>query len=223
MKKYISLLAIILVLNLLLPIEQAAADRSSGGGGSSRGTPGGGGAYRGGYPGHGGNPRGHYGHPHSRHYGPGGSPRHYGHPYRYYGHGGGHYYGYPGYGFFLPGLVIGGILGWSLAPRYYTPPPYYYGPPVYGYPPDYATPPPAQEGQAPPTGGQLSIYPRQGQTQEQQDRDHTECHDWAVGQAGFDPYEPPPDQRPGADAAQKSARYLQALEACLDMRGYTLR
>ncbi len=33
----------------------------------------------------------------------------------------------------------------------------------------------------------LFIYPSQGQSQEQQNRDRYECHTWAVQQAGFDP------------------------------------
>jgi len=41
----------------------------------------------------------------------------------------------------------------------------------------------------------LYVYPSAGQSQEQQDRDRYECHDWAVSQTGFDPTRPPP---PGA-------------------------
>ena len=40
---------------------------------------------------------------------------------------------------------------------------------------------------APAAGQQLFIYPTKGQTQEQQDRDRFECHQWAVQQTGFDP------------------------------------
>jgi hypothetical protein len=114
-------------------------------------------------------------------------------------------------------LIIGGLLGWSLAPPYYNPPPDYYAPP------DYSYPPPVEGDQGPLAGRQLSIYPRQGQSREQQDRDHLECHDWAVGQADFDPFAPPPYSRPEAELARMHARYLQALEACLDSRGYDLR
>ena len=35
------------------------------------------------------------------------------------------------------------------------------------------------------------IYPSQGQSQEQQDRDRFECHSWAVQQSGFDPMRAP--------------------------------
>ena len=42
----------------------------------------------------------------------------------------------------------------------------------------------------------LSIYPSQGQSQEQQDRDRFECHNWSVGETGFDPTRPQPTGRP---------------------------
>ena len=48
-----------------------------------------------------------------------------------------------GFGWFLPGLIIGGAIGWGLGPRYYYPPPhYYYPPPAYYPPPTYYYPPP---------------------------------------------------------------------------------
>lgn len=34
---------------------------------------------------------------------------------------------------------------------------------------------------------ELMIYPAQDQTPEQQQKDEFECHQWAVGQAGYDP------------------------------------
>ncbi len=34
---------------------------------------------------------------------------------------------------------------------------------------------------------QVYFYPKQGQTQDQQSRDHYECYNWAVKQTGFDP------------------------------------
>lgn len=36
----------------------------------------------------------------------------------------------------------------------------------------------------------LFIYPAKGQSQEQQDKDRYECHNWAVQQTGFDPSKP---------------------------------
>lgn len=58
---------------------------------------------------------------------------------------------------------------------------------------------------------QLYFYPKSGQTNEQQSRDHYECYNWAVKQTGFDPgqSEIPTNQRvrvvpmppPGHDTA----------------------
>ena len=56
------------------------------------------------------------------------------------------------------------------------------------------------------------LYPKKGQSQEQQDKDKYECHTWAVAQTGFDPMSasaatvvtpevasaPPPSQKGGA-------------------------
>lgn len=144
-----------------------------------------------------------------------------------------------GYGWFLPGLIIGGVLSWGLAPRYYYPPPYYYYPPRPNYyypPPNYYYPPPAyssppplpdtpprETGQSPPSGGQIFIYPRQGQTQEKLEMDRQECHNWALGQTGYDPTRPPPGDMSPDQIGQKSVDYQRALGACLDARGYTVR
>jgi hypothetical protein len=136
-----------------------------------------------------------------------------------------------GGGWFLPGLIVGGALAWGLAPRYYYPPAYYYPPPAYYYPPPappaappaYYNPPPGEVSQTPPSGGQLFIYPRQGQSQEKQASDRNECHGWAVGQTGYDPTKPPPDNMTGNQMAQMSSDYQRAMGACLDARGYTMR
>jgi hypothetical protein len=47
----------------------------------------------------------------------------------------------------------------------------------------------------------LYVYPSRGQSQEQQDRDRYECHNWAVGQTGFDPTRLP---APGSAAAPQT-------------------
>jgi Glycine zipper 2TM domain len=49
-------------------------------------------------------------------------------------------------------------------------------------PPRPAPPPPA-----PVVNTTVYAYPTQGQTAEQQDRDHYECYTWATQQTGFDP------------------------------------
>ncbi len=43
-----------------------------------------------------------------------------------------------------------------------------------------------------PVAAQLSIYPANGQSPEQQQTDEAECHQWAVQQTGIDPSAPPP-------------------------------
>ena len=44
---------------------------------------------------------------------------------------------------------------------------------------------------------QVYFYPKAGQTNEQQSRDHYECYNWAMKQTGFDPSQSsiPPEQR----------------------------
>jgi uncharacterized protein DUF6515 len=86
-------------------------------------------------------------------------------------------------------------------------------------------PPPNAGVQTPPPGNvaqssdQLFIYPRQGQSEQQQATDRYECHRWAVSQTGYDP-----TLTPGAAAATpKLADYQRAMSACLDGRGYTVR
>lgn len=137
--------------------------------------------------------------------------------------------GHGGHGWFLPGLIVGSVLGWGLAPRYYYPPAYYYPPPAYDYPPPvYSYPPPGEVSPAPPsggqvTGGQIFIYPRQGQSDQQLSTDRNECHNWAMDKTGYDPTKPPPAERPTAQIARQSSDYQRALDACLDGRGYTMR
>jgi hypothetical protein len=58
---------------------------------------------------------------------------------------------------------------------------------------------------------QVYFYPKEGQTKEQQSRDHYECYNWAMQQTGFDPSQSsiPPERRvkvvpmppPGHDTA----------------------
>jgi hypothetical protein len=151
---------------------------------------------------------------------------------RYY-FSGGIWYAPRGPGFIVvsppPGLVI------SALPPYYSTVwiggiPYYYADNVYyswqpdqsGYavvdPPDNADapsppPPPPDSAQ-----GDLMIYPKNGQTREQQAADQYECHNWARGQTGFDPTQPGGGVSGNADVARNS--YNRAMSACLQGRGY---
>ena len=68
----------------------------------------------------------------------------------------------------------------------------------------------------------LFIYPKNGQSEEQQSKDRYECHTWATSQSGFDPTQP----MGGVDesqAASKRADYLRAQTACLEARGYSVK
>jgi len=58
----------------------------------------------------------------------------------------------------------------------------------------------------------LFIYPKKGQSEEQQSKDRFECHTWAVKQTGFDPTTasvaapPPPEKTTEGGAVQGAAR-----------------
>jgi predicted lipid-binding transport protein (Tim44 family) len=52
------------------------------------------------------------------------------------------------------------------------------------------TPPPRTVAVAGPPPQRLYVYPANGQTPEQTDRDRYECHNWAVQQTGVDPSRP---------------------------------
>jgi hypothetical protein len=116
--------------------------------------------------------------------------------------------------------------------------PYYYADNVYytslpdqsGY---AVVPPPGDAGAAPPDGGDagqyqappdtapmdLIIYPKNGQSKDQQAADEYECHNWAHGQTGFDPTQPAGGVAPG-DADRAHSNYDRAMSACLQGRGY---
>ena len=137
------------------------------------------------------------------------------------------------------GLVI------SVLPPYYSTVwyggvPYYYADSVYytyqpdqgGYavappPPDAAQPPPRRIRRRPRAGrtpraassSDLIIYPKNGQSKDQQAADEYECHGWAKGQTGFDPTQPNGGLSAG-DADRSHSNYDRAMSACLQGRGY---
>jgi len=126
------------------------------------------------------------------------------------------------------GLVI------SVLPPYYSTVwfggvPYYYADNVYySWAPDqngYVVTDPPEDADAPspppdavPAADDLMIYPKNGQSKEQQSADQFECHNWAKGQTGFDPTEPGGGAPGNADAARTN--YNRAMSACLQGRGY---
>jgi hypothetical protein len=75
--------------------------------------------------------------------------------------------------------------------------------------------------QAPVTDS-IFIYPRNGQSAQQQSTDRYECHRSAADATGYDP-----TQAGGgvavAMASSKRADYLRAQAACLDARGYSVK
>ena len=75
---------------------------------------------------------------------------------------------------------------------------------------------------APPANDTVFVYPRNGQSPEQQATDRYECHRWAAGQTGFDPSREGGGVGPAA-VATKRADYGRADNACLEGRGYTVR
>ncbi len=152
---------------------------------------------------------------------------------RYY-FSGGIWYAPRGPGFVViappPGLVI------SVLPPYYSTVwfggvPYYYADNVYyssapdqsGYvvvdPPDNAdnpSPPPPPSSDS--ASSDLMIYPKNGQSKEQQAADQFECNNWAKGQTGFDPTQPGGGVSGNVDASRNN--YDRAMSACLQGRGY---
>ncbi len=84
------------------------------------------------------------------------------------------------------------------------------------------TSPPGGAPEAATSTDKVFVYPRNGQSQKQQDKDRYECHAWAMEQSGFDPTQ----AHGGVSANQvdaKSADYQRAMQACLDGRGYTVK
>lgn len=121
---------------------------------------------------------------------------------------------------FLPNayttIWVGGIPYYYAAGTYYS-----WAPEARGY--RVVSPPPEKEVvEDPGLPDKLFIYPKQGQSEQQQATDRYECHNWARQQTGFDPTQP----GGGVDAEQnttKHSEYNRALKACLEARGYSVQ
>lgn len=141
---------------------------------------------------------------------------------------------------FLAALPIGyATYYWGGVPYYYSPQGVYYAynpdygqyvvtdpPPVTGGAVEGATAPPPEGAPGQVAGGDtrgamsLFVYPKQGQSQQQTDSDRYQCHQWAVGQTGFDPTNTAANN--GASTATP-VNYKRAVTACLEARGYSVK
>jgi Family of unknown function (DUF6515) len=83
-------------------------------------------------------------------------------------------------------------------------------------PPPEAAPPPAR------AGDDFFVYPKNGQSDDQQAQDKFECHKWASQQSGFDPTVSGGGVPPEQNASARSS-YNRAMIACLDGRGYSVK
>jgi hypothetical protein len=210
------------------------AHGGGGGGHSGGGSHGGGGGHSSGS--HGGSFRGNGGFHNGAFRGGGYQPGGWRRPGGYYGHGwnrGG--WGALGYGLYFSALP------WYCDLYYWDGVPYYYSDDTYyewnGSVGAYETvAPPAgladQVAAQEPVVTELFVYPKGSQTNEQIDRDRSECHQWAAGQAGLDPTQAK-DKNVGSAAskdpsktgkltAAKRTEYLRADGACLEGRNYSV-
>jgi hypothetical protein len=73
-----------------------------------------------------------------------------------------------------------------------------------------------------PASNELFIYPKNGQSAEQQSQDRYDCHRWAVDNSGFDPTRQDGGVAP-EQAVAKRNEYYRAQVACLEGRGYTVK
>ena len=71
-------------------------------------------------------------------------------------------------------------------------------------------------------GSTFVVFPKNGQTPEEQARDHYACYQFAVSQTGFDPTHPPAGLQQGQTYAAQST-FQRAQAACYEGRGYTVR
>jgi hypothetical protein len=149
------------------------------------------------------------------------------------------YRGFGGYGFgFGAGLGVG--LYFAALPLYYSTYwwggiPYYYADDTFytwdGSVGQYQTidPPAEVEQQAESQAiTELIAYPKNGQSDEQQAKDKSDCQQWAATQSGYNPAaaaNPAGAASPAAAATSADPNrenYLRAEAACLDARGYSV-
>jgi hypothetical protein len=160
-----------------------------------------------------------------------------GHSHYYYSHGiwyrphGGHYIVVaPPVGLFVPFLPLAYATLWLQGVPYYYANETYYTQTPGGY--VVVEPPQGEVSELPPGNEEeengdvvedkMFIYPRHGQSEQQQDNDRYECHKLAVEQTNYDPTKNSPEIPP-EQIMQKRANYQSAMRSCLDSRGYTAK
>jgi hypothetical protein len=98
----------------------------------------------------------------------------------------------------------------------------YGGDPAQPYPDARPDPNAVPDPNAPPdsnTQPDYMIYPKNGQSKEQQVADEYDCGNWATSQTGFDTTQPGGGVA-ASDADRSHGNYDRAMSACLQGRGY---
>jgi hypothetical protein len=81
---------------------------------------------------------------------------------------------------------------------------------------------PEDEGSAQLQSDDLFVYPKRGQSEEQETRDKFECYQFAAEETGFDPTRAGGGV-PAGQSNSKRADYSRAMAACLEGRGYSVK
>jgi hypothetical protein len=120
---------------------------------------------------------------------------------------------------FLPGFYS--TFWWGGMPYYYANDVYYvWREQQRAY--EVVEPPPGAATAATPAPEDIFMYPRNGQSEEQQGQDRYECHRWAADQTHFDPTRVAGGVEAG-DVGSRRAEYFRAMSACLEGRGYSVK
>jgi hypothetical protein len=150
----------------------------------------------------------------------------------YYYHGGSWYRPYgPRYVVVAPPFGIGiSVLPPFYSTLWYGGSPYYYADNTYySYRPERREYVVTEQPQGEPDrvvqnsgSDEVFVYPKEGQSEQQQGTDRYECHRWAVDKTGFDPTRPSGNVG-GTEITTKRVDYRRAESACLEARGYTVK
>ena len=155
------------------------------------------------------------------------------HDHDHYWYDSGHWYRRNAVGWVVVGAPVGAFV--TVLPPFYTTvwfggvPYYYANDTYYSWRVDHqeyevVAPPSGIDSAAttqPPASDKIFVYPKNGQSTEQQARDRYECHHSAAAETGYDPTQAGGGVPPEV-AAGKRSDYFRAQAACLDARGYSV-